>query len=676
MDCVRHYIFLAFMALSLLAGPATAQDLFDLSIEDLMNVTVVSTSYFDETLLSSASSVTTLSQQQWDERGSRNPGELLNTLPSTVAVPTNGGTRTLAIRGYFHTNTGVSVRLDNVPMNKLRPSNSLEDLDGYDLAALQTVELIRGPGSAMHGADAFHGVLSLQTLDPLQNSATLRSSLGSEEYGAASASGRIGDSQQFISGAVTYRGFGNQDLTYPYTDPDTGQEQEATRRNRLENTNVLLKYNVQPNASTRLYATTYLLDLDADELPGAGRAIASQSSLRDRDHSAMTSETQLLKLGLEHDTSDRNALDIAAFGWQNRSTFFSDLRASPLGVLNDDLKEESHYGVHIVDRYHFSDTAHLALGYEYNESALDNFITTFIAANNVILLDHARSPESGYTRKLHSLIVDGRIALPSAGTELVYGGRVDDYNDFDRQFSPRLGLLHTTDDQAVMKFLYGHAYRAPNLFEIYGGSSLQPNFDLQAEEMDSVELVYQKHSGRWFSALTLFQNWWSEAIRGAALDQPQNGYLFQFRNTGRNEAYGMEAETQAHWDQVRLNLAASYVRSRNVDSGEDFSAFPEWMLDLGWGYQFNSRWDLFINNRFMLRDAASSPTLTGSPIEPARHYARTDLELAWSPVSALVVRASVRNLFNRTNYLPSYMYHEAGIPDNQTGFSLMLDWAL
>ncbi len=676
MDRTRHYPVVALMALSLAAGPAAAQDLYDLSIEDLMNVTVNSTSYFDETVLSSASSVTTLSQRQWDERGSRNPGELLNTLPSTIAVPTNGGTRTLAIRGYFHTNTGVSVRLDGVPMNKLRPSNSLEDLDGYDLATLQTVELIRGPGSAMHGADAFHGVLSLQTLDPLPDSGTLRSSLGSEEYGATSASGRIGDSQQFVSGAVTYRGIGDQDLTYPFTDPDTGQQRESTRRNRLENTNVLLKYQLQPSASTRLYATTYLLDLDADELPGAGRAVANQSFLEDRDHSDMTSATRLLKLGLEHDTSDQNALEIAAFGWRNRSTFFSDLRASPLGVLNDDLKEETHYGLHLLDRYHFSSGSQLAVGYEYNESSLDRFISTFIAANNVVLLDHFRNPESGYTRRLHSLILDGRIALPVAETELVYGGRADDYSDFDRQFSPRLGLLHTTDGQTVMKLLYGHAYRAPNLFEIHGGGQLQPNFDLQAEEMDSVELVLQQHHHNWFSALTLFQNWWSEAIRGGPLGQPEDGYLFQFRNTGRNEAYGVEAEVQARQDQARLSLAASYVKSKNMDSGEEFSAFPEWMLDLGWGYQINSRWDLFINNRFLWREAASSPTQAGSPIEPARHYARTDLELAWSPANALVARASIRNLFNRTQYLPSYLYHEAGIPDNRIGFTLALEWAV
>lgn len=678
MELAKAKLPLLFISLSLLSSTAGARDrdLFALSVEDLMMVTVTSTSYFDETILSSANSVSSVSALQWDERGSRNLGELLNTLPSTLAVPTNGGTRTLAIRGYFHTNTAVSVRLDDVPMNKLNPGNSLEDLDGYDLDTLQTVELIRGPGSAMHGADAFHGVLSLQTLEPDRNGAILRTSLGSEEYGAASTSGRWGDGRQHVTASVAYRGIGDQDLAYPYTDPDTGQQEEGTRSNSLENTNLLLKYSVQPTAATRLYANTYLFNLDADELPALGRAIANQSFLKDLDHTQMNSETRLLKLGMEHQISGSNLLSVSGFGWQNSSQFYGDFRTTPIQIINDEQRDESRYGVQILDRYRFSDSAHLALGFEYNESTMEKHITTQIDASGVMRQDNFRNPDTGYKRRLDSLIIDGRAPLPWDSLEVVYGGRLDDYSDFDQQFSPRLGLLHTTHDQAVLKILYGHAYRAPNLSEMFGSEQLQPNFDLEAEEMDSLELVYQKQTRHWFSTLTLFRNWWSEAIRGAQVEEPMEGFLYQFRNTGRNEAQGVEAETQARWEQARLSLAASYVRSENVDSGEVFSAFPEWMLDVGWGYRFSAQWDVYINNRLLLRDAASAPVIPGDPIEPADDYFRTDLEVAWSPTDALITRAAVRNLFDRTNYLPSFLYHESGIPDNGIGLTLALELQL
>ncbi|MFZ5604019.1 MAG: hypothetical protein ACOY7J_16325, partial [Pseudomonadota bacterium] len=82
MELAKAKLPLLFISLSLLSSTAGARDrdLFALSVEDLMMVTVTSTSYFDETILSSANSVSSVSALQWDERGSRNLGELLNTL--------------------------------------------------------------------------------------------------------------------------------------------------------------------------------------------------------------------------------------------------------------------------------------------------------------------------------------------------------------------------------------------------------------------------------------------------------------------------------------------------------------------------------------------------------------------------------------------------------------------
>src|SRR3990167_207727 len=99
MEFAKAKLPLLFVSLSLLSTTAGARDrdLLAMSVEDLLMVTITSTSYFDETVLSSANSVTQVSAPQWDERGNRNLGELLNTLPSTLAVPTNGCTPTLAI---------------------------------------------------------------------------------------------------------------------------------------------------------------------------------------------------------------------------------------------------------------------------------------------------------------------------------------------------------------------------------------------------------------------------------------------------------------------------------------------------------------------------------------------------------------------------------------------------
>lgn len=666
-------IIVVTLCFALAAGEARAErDILDLSLEELVNVTITSTSYFDETLLSSASSVSLLDASRWHERGVRNLGELLNTLPSTLAPAAIGETRAVAIRGYINGSTGVSLRLDGVPMTRLRSGAGLTDLDGYDLGMLQSVEMIRGPGSAIHGADAFNGVLSLQTLTPSKAGASLQLHAGSEQYTAASASGHFMRGQHELTTALAYRNIGDQGLVYPYTDPDTGARAHGERSNALENTNVLVKYSNDLGQGTRAYVTTYLLKLDADEIPGAGRVFGGQSLAKDKDWTFLNSETGLIKLGAEHQFSGKNSLDVSGYYWDNSGSY--EARATSQQFGNEEWRDESHWGVQAIHRHRFSDSAHIAAGYEHAQATLYDYFHTVVDSSGTVLANRERQPESGYQRSQNSLLVDGRFALNLPATELVYGGRYDRYNDFDAQFSPRLGLIHSPTENSAIKLLYGHAYRPPTLLEIFGSTQAAPNGDLQPEEIDSLEFVYQHRHEHWFNTLTFFKNNWREAIRGARLDPPQGSFFFQFRNSGEHEAKGVEWESQARWDRTRLNLAVTWARGKDVNTGDEFSAFPEWMLDLGLGYRFSDQWDLSLANRAFVRDAASRPVPSSAPAEPADDYLRTDVILSWAPIPDLTTRATVRNLFDRTNYLPSYVYSEAGIPDNGLGFALSLDW--
>lgn len=47
-------------------------DLFELPLDELLQVTITSTSYFDQSLMESASSVTYSDASRWDELGARN----------------------------------------------------------------------------------------------------------------------------------------------------------------------------------------------------------------------------------------------------------------------------------------------------------------------------------------------------------------------------------------------------------------------------------------------------------------------------------------------------------------------------------------------------------------------------------------------------------------------------
>ena len=66
----------AAIPLILCVSQAQAENLLELRLDQLMNVRVASTSYFDETLLDAANSITYVDQARWQELGVRDVGEL------------------------------------------------------------------------------------------------------------------------------------------------------------------------------------------------------------------------------------------------------------------------------------------------------------------------------------------------------------------------------------------------------------------------------------------------------------------------------------------------------------------------------------------------------------------------------------------------------------------------
>jgi outer membrane cobalamin receptor len=658
---------------------AIPQDLFSLSLEELMNIKVSSTSYFDQTLMEAGNSVTHVEPARWKELGARNMGELLNTMPSTISPQGLASPRVTSIRGYFNSNsnTGIATRLDDVPINKFRSSTGMLGIDGVDLSALSSVELIRGPGSAMHGTDAFHGVLSLNTHTPTEPTLNTDVEMGTEEYIAGSALSHVSDDKQSVTTLLSHRKLGNQSLRYPYTDPNTGQLEHGKRSNELESTNLIIKYTASPNNRTQLYANGYLINMDANQLPGIGYALGG-ADMEDQDWSDYRSQINLLKLGFTHKSTNQSDLSVFAYYWEIDDIYNADFRKTFLQVSVKEQREESHWGLQAINRHTFQNGANLAYGYEYRTASLDKFVITEL--DNDGNLSEIQRDEAGAESDTHSLMLDGRYPFSTfrlGTTQIVYGVRFDEYDEFDLQTSPRLGLIQNIDNSSVVKLLYGHAFRAPNPLERFGSEQIAPNFDLQPEKLNTIELIFQTQYQHWFTSFTLFSNRWHDTIRNVDLEPPVGGFATQLQNTGKNKAYGFEVETAARWNTFRMDVMLSHVRSKNLDNGRYFNAFPDWMLNWGLGYSINTHWDIYTMTRYHHRKQASEVFGAATTSDQgSATFLRTDLVLALAVSPSLTTRMTIRNLFGRDNFYPSYFDHDKGIPDNGVNVSLAATWRL
>ena len=247
------------------ADDLSLDTLWEMSLEELTRVRIQSSSYFEQSQMNSANSVSITHRQRWQEVAARNVGELLNTLPSTVAAPGFGQSRIVAIRGYFATGSarGTAVRFDGVPMNKLREGTGLMDLDGYDLDSLESIELIRGPGSALHGNDAFHGVLSLNSAAPQSTQSRTTLAAGSLEERSASLLHHHQGGVHAITAGLNYRDLPDEKQNYRYLDNNSNTLSTSQRRFQRLNQNLLLKYRYNHDDGRYFYANSYWLDFDA-----------------------------------------------------------------------------------------------------------------------------------------------------------------------------------------------------------------------------------------------------------------------------------------------------------------------------------------------------------------------------------------------------------------------------
>jgi outer membrane receptor protein involved in Fe transport len=177
------------IGLLVLAGEARADeaedealptDIEDFALGDLINPTVTTATKSKLTLEQSPSIVTVFVREDIDRLGARQLIELLRYVPGfyEVASPLE---RNVAIRGiHGAAPTAFMVLLDGLPMNDLLFSSVSPE--GFSLEYAERVEIIRGPGSAIYGANALMGVVNIITRKPL-GSMSVRETLSVGTHG-------------------------------------------------------------------------------------------------------------------------------------------------------------------------------------------------------------------------------------------------------------------------------------------------------------------------------------------------------------------------------------------------------------------------------------------------------------------------------------------------------------
>jgi iron complex outermembrane receptor protein len=147
------------------------------------------------------------------------------------------------------------------------------------------------------------------------------------------------------------------------------------------------------------------------------------------------------------------------------------------------------------------------------------------------------------------------------------GLRHDSYETFGGTTNPRAALIYSLDDATTFKGLYGRAFRAPNLYELYaqdGGLTQKPSMRLRPETIESFEIVAERRLGRGLRSTVSLYHFTAAGLISLYSDSTDG--LLVFGNLGRVRSTGVEVEAEGTMGALSARASYAFQRAREVES--------------------------------------------------------------------------------------------------------------
>jgi iron complex outermembrane receptor protein len=210
----------------LLAIPAWPQqkaaDLAEKSIEDLMNMDVTSVSKKEQKMSQVAAAVFVITQEDIRRSGATNVPDLLRMVPGLDVAQIDANTWAISARGFnLQFASKLLVLIDGRAVYTPLTGGVNWDTQDVPLDDIERIEVTRGPGGTVWGANAVNGVINIITKKASDTQGVLvTGGGGSEEQGFGTV--QYGGT---FKGATSYRVFAKYLNTGAFPDPN-GQDAE------------------------------------------------------------------------------------------------------------------------------------------------------------------------------------------------------------------------------------------------------------------------------------------------------------------------------------------------------------------------------------------------------------------------------------------------------------------
>jgi len=650
-----------------------------MSLESLLEIplTTRAATLFDETWLETPATVDVVSEGAWRRIGARRMMDAISFLPATVVYPQAFAGEGISMRGYSSTNTptrGVAVLLDGVPLNDLRNGSALYTITNLQLPSLGRIDLVRGPGSAIYGSDAFHGVVALHSYESDSNEIEGGIEAGIDGYhrGYGRVSQSIGESLRFHATA-SYSGLPDQNLPFRYTDPATGAQVTATRdwADRNYHTSFQLRY-APPSSRIDATASFHAARMVSTGWPGPARPVGTASLLGANDIGEHDVQLYLGRAVIGADLPHDIRVEATGYGYYSPNDLGSfALASSPVGPITPHVtyvSRDGRAGARLtVQQDALGTVLHTQwlFGTEFSRLKLGDGNDSLVRLPGATMDIVSDQVTAGLSRNIVSAFLSAQTRLFSDHLAIHYGGRIDWFSDVGTQATPRAGLVVLPNSNLAFKLLYGRAFRPPTGGErlgtppqAVGSTSISP------EIIDTLELVAQVQREHWRFGSTLYGSKWRDGITIVPRVMPPPGEPPAiYANAARNSAFGAELTFNYADHGVRIDASGSYCRSKNDDTEHQYRAFPQYIANIGAGYRFDEqRLEFYVSNRVMARWTEYAPTTALVDPPMLRTFYQMNIHVEWEAIpDRFDFFVDVRNALNLRNQTSALWGAENGL---------------
>ena len=668
-------------------------DYFAMSPAELAEMPVAIATGTPRPVFQSAAVTSVVTADQIKSMGATQLHEVLETVPGVHAsLLPNSYDYSYSIRGIANSANSEVLILLNGTRITTPFGGTLNAGTEIPVEAIQQVEVIRGPGSALYGADAFAGVINIITKKAKDINGT---ALGVRAGDHGTQSGWGQQSVEWAGWSVA------TSLQYQRSDGDSGRRVNADAQTVYDNA-FGTQASHAPGAMNTNYETYnghlnlqrkhwdlgfWAFNNDFGARAGAAGILdptgsgngsqylgdarfSTEDWLTDWELTAHASYLQADFQGQFQLFPNNAKLPIDAYG---------NLTSGPANVLFPNglglnlgrseripsLELSSIYKGLDKHTLRFS-TAFRYEGIATNDSRNSGYGMPLPAVvsgplTNVTGTAYAYLPNTH--RTVGSLVAQDEWQL-AADWQLTAGLRYDHYSDFGGTFNPRAALVWDINKQLTSKLMYGKAFRAPNFSELYTQNNpvVQGNANLSPETINTYEWALNY---RPLSSLSTAVNVYYYQINNLVAEVANSGAGAPkiYQNSGNQNGYGSEFEFNWQWSE-QWNVKGNYAWQHAVNETTQslVTGVPSSHVYAALVWKFLPQWQIQPQLNWIGGRTGSSVNSLGLN-QQLSNYETIDFTLRGKKLFGhLNLAASLRNALNTNYYEPSALTLPTTLP--------------